>query len=111
MKTITISVSGEELETINVELTEEDVSALYKLRKEQAAKIVELEKKLSSTEESLKYSNADRTTVKDEISQAHTLLTALGIMEKTTEEEVYYRKTLSITTRIALYIAKARGAE
>ena len=109
MNTITISVSGEELETINVELTAEEVAALYKLRKEQSVKLAELEKKITSTEQSLKYASDGRQKAEDELTQAHTLLSALGIAEKTSDEETYYRKPLSITTRIALYIAKARG--
>jgi hypothetical protein len=108
MNTITISVSGEELETINIELSAEEVSALYRLRKEQATKIAEIEKELKNTKQLLDYAQESRNKAQDELSQAHTLMSALGILDKTTEEESYSRKTLSVTTRIALYIAKTK---
>lgn len=108
MNTITIQVSGEELETLNVELTTEEVSALYKLRKEQTVKIAELEKKLKQ-ETDMKANYSDRLTEsQSEIGEANTLLTALGIADKTNHEESYYRKDLKVATRIALYIAGVR---
>lgn len=105
MNTITIQVSGEELETLNVELTSEEVAALYKLRKENTIKIAELEKKLKQ-ETDLKNNYSDRLSeAQSEIGEANTLLTALGVADKTNHEESYYRKDLKIATRIALYIA------
>lgn len=106
MESITIQVEGEELEQINVELSKEEVSAIYKQRKEQAKKLIELEKKLSDAEKSKKYSDDNLSVAKNELDQAHTLLTALGIQDKTNHEESYYRKDLNVSTRIALYIAK-----
>jgi len=108
MNTITITVAGEELENLNVELTSEEVSALYKLRKDNSVKIAELEKKLKDQESNLKYAQEGRTVAEGELSQANTLLTALGVAEKTLEEEAYYRKPLTVTTRIALYIAQVK---
>jgi hypothetical protein len=108
MQTIIITVAGEELESLNLELTAEEVTALYKLRKEQTAKVAELEKKLTDLEKSKKYTEEKLSSATDEIQQANTLLTALGIQEKTGEEEAYYRKVLNISTRIALYIATKR---
>lgn len=105
MNTITITVAGEEFESLNIELTAEEVLALYKLRKEQTQRLVELEKKLKDTEQSLKYASDGRSEVQNELAQANTLLSALGVAEKTSEEESYYRKPLTVTTRIALYIA------
>jgi len=108
MNTITIQVFGEELETLNAELTSEEVAALYKLRKENAVKIAELEKKLKQ-ETDLKNTYSDRLTdVQSEIGEANTLLTALGVADKTNHEESYYRKDLKVATRIALYIATVR---
>lgn len=105
MNTITIQVSGEELETLNVELTSEEVAALYKLRKENAVKISELEKKLKQ-ETDLKSNYSDRLSeAQSEIGEANTLLTALGIADKTNHEESYYRKDLKFATLIAMYIA------
>lgn len=105
MQTISITVQGEELENLTIELSAEEVSALYKLRKEQAVKIAALEKTVSDNEKTKKYTDDKLSAVNDELNQAHTLLTALGIQEKTNEEEAYYRKPLSIATRVALYIA------
>lgn len=106
METITISVEGEELEQINVELTKEEVAAIYKQRKEQSKRIAELEKQLDETQKSKKYAEDARDAARTELDQAHTLLTALGIQDKTNHEESYYRKDLQVSTRIALYIAK-----
>ena len=105
METITIKVQGEEFECLNVELTAEEVSALYKLRKENAEAISGLEKKLAESATSKKYTDEQLSSARDELSHAHTLMTALGVQEKTSEEEVYYRKALPVATRIALYIA------
>lgn len=108
MNTITITVPGEELENLSIELSTEEVTALYKLRKEQAAKIADLEKKVTDSERNKKYADDKLSDATSELQQAHTLLTALGIQEKTTEEEAYYRKPLQVATRIALYIATTR---
>lgn len=108
MNTITITVAGEELENLNIELTSEEVVALYKLRKENAVRVADLEKKLSAQGDTLKYAIESRAEAQNELSQAHTLLSALGIAEKTNEEESYYRKPLSVSTRIALYIAHTK---
>ena len=105
MNTITITVPGEELENLSIELSTEEVTALYKLRKEQTMKIAELEKKITDAGNTKKYTEEKLADANSELQQAHTLLTALGIQEKTAEEEAYYRKTLQIATRIALYIA------
>lgn len=106
MNTITITVPGEELESLNIELSSEEVVALYKLRKDNNAKIADLEKKLKSTEQSLTYSQERNSEAQKELSQANTLMTALGVAEKTSDEESYNRQTLTLTARIALYLAK-----
>ena len=109
MNSIVITVPGEELENLNVELTSEEVAALYKLRKDNSVKITELENKLKDQEIRLKYAQEGRTVAEGEIAQANILLTALGVSEKTTEEEAYYRKPLPVTTRLALYIAQVKA--
>ena len=55
-----------------------------------------------------KYAEEARDEAKGELEQAHTLLTALGVADKTDHEDNYYRKDLKVTTRIALYIAKVQ---
>ena len=108
MNTISIAVQSEEFETITIELSQEEVLALYKLRKEQAARIAELEKEVGSLKTNKKYAEEARDEAKGELEQAHTLLTALGVADKTDHEDNYYRKDLKVTTRIALYIAKVQ---
>ena len=106
MNTITISVPSEEFEMQEIQLTAEQVLNLYHLRKEQAATIAAQEKDIKTKEQSLKYSAENLAEAKSELQQGHALLSALGVKEKTEEEESFYRKPLSITTRIAIYIAK-----
>lgn len=108
MSSITIAVQSEEYETVNIELTDEEVRNLYLLRKENDKRISELTKELEISNKSLKYAENSRDEARNELIQGHTLLTALGVPVKTNEEEVYYRKDLMITTRIALYIANNR---
>ena len=105
IETITITVAGEALESLTLELTAEEVTALYKLRKDQTMKIAELEKKTSDLEKSKGYLQERFDLLNNEIEQANVLLTALGIQEKTAEDELYQRKSLTISTRIALCIA------
>jgi hypothetical protein len=108
MNTITIAVPSESFENMLIELSQEEVTALYKLRKEQASKITELEKKNKDTEQSLKYAQEAKENFSCELQQANALLTALAVPEKTNEEEAYYRKPLALVTRIALYIAASK---
>lgn len=105
MSTITISVPGNELESVRIELTDVEVAELYRQHQERAAKIVDFEKKVTSLEASNKHVNEQLTEKAKELSEANSLLSALGVAEKTNEEEAYYRKPLTIATRIALYIA------
>lgn len=105
MQTISINVAGEDLEVISVELSAEEVRSLYNLRKEQTKKIEELTKQLEQEKKNLEYSRSNLSDANSELGEGHTLLTALGIKDKTDHEESYYRKDLKIATRIALYIA------
>lgn len=106
MSTITITIPSTDFEMQDIQLTVEQVLNLYNLRKEQTAKITELEKDIKSKEQTIKYRDENLTEAKSELQQGHALLSALGIKDKTEEEESYYRKPLSITTRIAIYLAK-----
>jgi hypothetical protein len=103
---IQIEIPGEEFETIAIALTKQEVTALYQANKERKAANSEFEKKISSLESTNKYERELRSKAESEISQAHTLLTALGIQEKTDSEISYNQQTLPVSTRIALYIAK-----
>lgn len=105
---IKIEVEGTELESITIELSKEEVSAMYKQRKELNAKVSELQKEVESVKSNKKYTEDRNAELSNELSEANTLLTALGVQEKTSEEESYYRKQLKIATRIALYIANSK---
>jgi hypothetical protein len=108
MSNIQITVAGTNLEIIVVSLDESQVTALYNNNKVNATKIAELEKKITSLESSAKYMNESRAELAAELKQAHALMTALGVTEKTTEEQDYNRTSLTMSTRIALYIASAK---
>jgi hypothetical protein len=109
MDSIVITVAGKELGNLQVELTSEEVASLYKLRHDNNVRIVEMEKKLKDLEINLTYIQEGRAVAENELCQANTLLTALGVAEKTSEDEAYYCKPLTVTTRIALYIAQVRS--
>jgi hypothetical protein len=105
MNTITIQIDSVDFEKQDISLTSDQVLVLYQLKKEQSTRIIELEKEIKQKETNLKYKDDNLTEVKNELQQGHALLSALGVKEKTEEEEVYYRKPLSITTRLAIYLA------
>ena len=105
MSIIQIVIQGTELENVTVNLDTEQVTSLYLNQQKNQKEIAELTKKISDLESRNK-SNVERGDKLDtELQQAHALMSALGVDEKTKEEETYYRKPLSITTRIALYMA------
>ena len=106
MNTINITIQGDDPETITLSLDEVQVCNLYTNNKAQLARIAELEKKLKSTEDSLKYATDAREEYKRELDHANVLLTSLGVQEKDNHETDYYRKVLPVSIRIALYIAK-----
>lgn len=106
MQTINIGIQGDEPQLVTLSLDEVQVTSLYLNNKEQIKQIAELQKKLSDTENSLKYASNARDEAKDQIEHANVLLTALGVQEKDNHEQDYYRKVLPVSTRIALYIAK-----
>ena len=105
MNTIAITIDSAEFEQMTIELSREEVTSLYKLRKENQATIATLTKEVETQTKYYKQASNTRDDHQKEIAEANTLLTALGVPDKTSEEEVYYRKTLSLVTRIALYIA------
>jgi len=105
MNTIQISTKSSDFETICITLDEPQVTALYEQNKELNKTIAELTTKLERSEQNLKYTTDNKNDLQTEKEEANTLLTALGVQEKTTNEETYYRKDLKLSTRIALYIA------
>ena len=70
-----------------------------------AIKIKDLEKKLEDKISSLKYSEDAKQVLNQEVNEAHTLMTALGVKTQNDETESWNRRELKLSTRIALYIA------
>jgi len=105
MSTIQIEVTGTDYEVIAISLTDKEVASLYQANKDLKEQIKKLEKDLASKEQNYKWANDARMTLDNEISQANTLLTALGVQVQNNEEESYRKANLPIATRIALYIA------
>lgn len=105
MDKITIEIEGSTFEKMSIELTAEEVRGLYNLRKENALKIAELEKDLATTTTSLKYANENKDALLSELTDCHILLSALGVVDRTTESDDWRRTNLKAATRIALYIA------
>ncbi len=105
MNTIQIQTSGTDLETITLTLTDTEVRNLYESNKDLREGIKNLTKELESAKSTYKYASENRTELQSEVNEANTLLTALGVQEKTVAEPSYYEKQLKLSTRIALYIA------
>ena len=106
MSIIQITIQGTELENVTVNLDTEQVTALYLNQQKNLREINDLTKKVSDSEHRIKTNSETIERLNSELQQAHGLLSALGVDDKTKEEEVYYRKQLALSTRIALYIAQ-----
>lgn len=105
MESIKIEVQGQEYETITVELTQEEVKAIYNERKELKAKVEDLQKKLDNTESNYKYVQDARNKADKEVEEVHTLLDALAVLKRTDYEESWRNSDLSLSTRLAVYFA------
>lgn len=105
MSIIQIVIQGTELENVTVNLDTEQVTALYLNQQKNQKEITDLTKKLADSERMVKHHSECKDKLDSELQQAHGLLSALDVEEKTKEEEVYYRKPLTLATRIALCIA------
>jgi hypothetical protein len=109
MDAITILIKDNDGEDLAIEMTSGQVASLYKSYKETLAKLADLEKAFKTEETHKKYAQDARKTADDELLQAHTLLSALGVAEKTGDDEPYHRRALSVSTRIAVYIATKKA--
>ena len=72
-------------------------------------RLIELEAKLKDKEQSLKYTWQREDKLCDQIKQADSLLTALGVPENEKKED--YTNNYEIATRIALLINMFRKGE
>jgi hypothetical protein len=108
MSIIQITIQGTELENVVVNLDTEQVTALYLNQQKNLKEIADLTKKLTDFETRNQRNVETNNRLDSELQQAHGLLSALGVDEKTKEEEAYYRKPLAVSTRIALYIATTK---
>lgn len=100
-----IKVKGSNLEMLDIEVNEEQVQDMWNTNTEQLEQIKQLTKDLENKISSYKYKEEECTRLYKEMNEANTLLTMLNIPTKTNEEERYSQTTLTIATRIALYIA------
>jgi hypothetical protein len=105
MSSIQIEVTGTDLEVIAITLSDKEVKTIYEQNKALKEEVKTLTKAVESEKSSYKWSSERNNELTKEISQANTLLTALGVQLKTNEEESYRQTELPIATRIALYIA------
>ena len=105
MTIMQIVVPATELEDITINLDTAQVTTMYLQQQKLNTTIAEQNKELTELERKLKYAQEGKQTAENELQQARGLMTALGIDEKTKEEETYYRKPLTLSTRIAMYIA------
>jgi len=105
MNMIQIETTGTDLENIVITLSDTEVKALYENNKSLKDEVKQLTKEVNSEKQNYKWASETRDRYSSEISQANTLLTALGVQIKTNEEESYRQTELPIATRIALYIA------
>ena len=102
MESIEISVLGSEFEKVSINLTKEQVEAIYAEHKAQKDELVKLKKDLESKESSLKYCTDARRDADAQIEQAHCILDALAI-EKVIERQ-YGETKIELSARIALMI-------
>lgn len=100
-----IKVKESNLEVLDIEVNEEQVQEMWNTNSEQLEQIKQLTKDLESRFNSLMYKSEEVDKLNSQIREANILLTMLGVAEKDNNEESYNRTTLSIATRIALYIA------
>ncbi len=105
MSFIQIKVLGKNIEIETLTLDVAQVTSLYNNYNVALEAEKELQKEKKNLEQSLTYARDQRLEYENELKQAHSLLTALNIQEKTQEEETYCRRPLTMSTRIALYIA------
>jgi len=108
MNSIQIQVTSNTFEVVTLNLDEAQVTNMYNTQVAALKEIEELKKKVKDAESSYKYEQTHREKSDTELMHANMLMTALGVQEKTQEEEKYYQKQLPVATRIALYIAASK---
>jgi hypothetical protein len=100
-----IKVKGSNLEMLDIEVNEEQVQEMWNTNSEQREQINQLTKDLEHKLSSLTYKSEEINRLNYQLREGHILLTMLGVADKDNNEESYNRTILSISTRIALYIA------
>jgi len=106
MNTISITVNGTDLETINITLTDTEVKAIYESNKEMKAKLEKTEKELSYAQSNKDYYSKLHTEATAELNGMHALFTAFEVPEKYKNEGMYSEVTYPLATRMALYLSK-----
>jgi len=106
MNTISITVNGTDLETINITLTDAEVKSLYESNKDLKAKLEASEKELSYAKSNKEYYAKLHTEATAELNGMHALFNAFDVPEKYKNEGMYSEVTYPLATRMALYLSK-----
>ena len=97
-----VSYISEEETVRQVALEQPQVQAMFEQNNKMRKEIEDLKKKIENAESNRKYYNDQYYESRKEIDQTHTLLTALGVVEKPEKE---YAQQHPLPIRLALYIA------
>ena len=106
MNTISITVNGTDLETINITLTDAEVKSLYESNKDLKAKLETSEKELSYSKSNKEYYMKLHTEATAELNGMHALFNAFDVPEKYKNEGMYSEVTYPLATRMALFLSK-----
>jgi len=106
MNTISITVNGTDLETINITLTDAEVKSIYEANKDMKAKIEQLTKDIDYEKRMKDHYSKLEDTSKAELNGMHALFNAFDVPEKYKNEGMYSEVTYPLATRMALYLSK-----
>jgi len=106
MNTISISVSGTDLETINITLTDAEVKTIYEDNKKYKTELESVKKELSYAQTNKDYYLKLHTEATNELNGMHALFNAFDVPEKYKNEGMYSEVTYPLATRMALFLSK-----
>ena len=100
-----VSYISEEETLRQVALEQPQVQAMFEQNNKMKKELEELKKKVENAESNRKYYYEQYNEAHKEITHTHTLLTALGVVEKPEKE---YAQPHPLPIRLALYIANSK---
>jgi len=106
MNTISITVNGTDLETINITLTDAEVKTIYEDNKKYKTELESVKKELSYAQSNKDYYANLHKEATAELNGMHALFTAFEVPEKYKNEGMYSEVTYPLATRMALYLSK-----